>query len=48
MQNIHSQNFIVKYEVQNTLRDNENSAPRRKHRTEMKFNTRFNKNERFT
>ena len=32
----------------NTLRDIENSAPRRNHRIEMKFNTRINKNERFT
>ena len=31
-----------------TLRDIENSAPRRKHRIEMKFYTRINKDERFT
>ena len=30
-----------------TLRDIENSASRRKHRIEMKFNTHINKNERF-
>ena len=36
------------YDEEYTLRHIENSAPRRKHRIEMKFNTRINKNERFT
>ena len=38
----------VSHGKNHTLKDTENNAPRRKHRIEMKFNTRINKNERFT